>query len=347
MMFVRLLACAALALVASCAPMVQQAMRPPAAYQGPRFDAAAHRFYSFDGAPLGLTVWKPPEGQPVTAVIVGLHGMNDYAEAFYLAGPWWAQQGIATYAYDARGQGRSPDRGVWGGTRLLTEDLRTAVTLARHEHPGAIVAVVGESMGAATAIAAFASNDPPAADRLVLVSPAVWGWSTLPKAYAATLWVGAHTFPYRPVTAPKGVQRRIVATDNEDALRRMGRDRNMIWETRIDAVYGLVRLMEQASRGAARLHVPTAYLYGAHDQIIPRASALKAARLLPPEARTAFYPQGYHLLLRDRQAETVWKDIAGFIRTPDAPFASGAAPLIAPRAVVPATVQNGSTHAKT
>jgi acylglycerol lipase len=324
----RALLALALLLLGACAPTVQQALRPPAAYQGPRFDEAAQRFYSFDGAALGLSVWKPPEGQAPWAVIVALHGMNDYAEAFYLAGPWWAQQGIATYAYDARGFGRSPRRGVWGGTRLLTEDVRTAVTLARRAHPGAIVAVLGDSMGAATAIAAFSSDEPPAADRLVLVAPAVWGWSTMPRSYAATLWVGAHTFPYRAVTPPKGVQRRITPSDNTEMLRKIGRDPHMLFSTRIDAVYGLVRLMERASDGAGRITTPTALLYGAKDQIIPRASALKAARKLPPTARTALYPDGYHMLLRDRQAEVVWRDVAAFLRTPEAPFPSAAAPLI-------------------
>ncbi len=327
----RLILLAFAALLGACAPTVQQALHPPVAYRGPRFDEAAQRFYSFDGAPLGLSVWKPPEGQAPWAVIVALHGMNDYGEAFYLAGPWWAQQGIATYAYDARGHGRSPDRGVWGGARLLTEDLRTAITVARRDHPGALIAVVGDSMGAATAITAFSSDDPPAADRLVLVAPAVWGWSTLPTPYAATLWFGAHTFPYRAVTPPKGVQRRIVASDNTEMLRKIGRDRNMIFRTRIDAVYGLVRLMERASDGAGRLTAPTAFFYGARDQIIPRASALRAARALPPSARTAIYPEGYHMLLRDKQAENVWKDVEAFLKAPDAPFPSGAAPLIAPR----------------
>ena len=159
-------------LLTACAPTVQQALVAPAAFAGPHFDTEAQRFYSFDGAPLGLTAWRPEQEEP-WAVIVAAHGMNDYGEAFYLAGPWWAKQGIATYAYDARGHGRSPRRGVWGGTRLLTEDLRTAVRVARRAHPGALIAVVGDSMGAATAITAFASDDPPPADRLVLVAPAV------------------------------------------------------------------------------------------------------------------------------------------------------------------------------
>lgn len=325
---IRSLAALLLLALAACAPTVQQALVAPAAFAGPRFDTDAQRFHSFDGAPLGLTAWRP-EGAEPWAVIVAAHGMNDYGEAFYLAGPWWAKQGIATYAYDARGHGRSPRRGVWGGTRLLTEDLRTAVRVARRDHPGALIAVVGDSMGAATAITAFASDDPPPADRLVLVAPAVWGWSTLPKPYAATLWFGAHTFPYRAVTPPRGVQRRIVASDNNEMLRKIGRDRLMLFETRIDAVYGLVRLMEAASDGAGLIKAPTAFLYGDKDQIIPRASALKAARRLPASARTARYANGYHMLLRDKQAEVVWADVVAFLRDPAAPFPSGAPPLIA------------------
>lgn len=313
-------------MLAACAPTVQQALVAPATYEGARFDPDVHRFYSFDGAPLGLSVWRP-DGEP-WAVVIAVHGMNDYGEAFYLAGPSWAQEGIATYAYDARGHGRSPLRGVWGGTRLLTEDLRTAVRVARREHPNAVIAVVGDSMGAATSIAAFASDDPPPADRLVLVAPAVWGWSTLPTSYAATLWVGAHTFPYRAVTPPKGVVRRIVASDNNAMLNKIWRDPLMIKTTRIDAVYGLVRLMETASQGAGHIKAPTAFLYGAKDQIIPRASALRAAQRLPAAARTATYANGYHMLLRDKQADVVWKDVVSFLRDPAAPFPSGAPPLL-------------------
>jgi alpha-beta hydrolase superfamily lysophospholipase len=321
-----LVLCIAL-LLGACAPTVQQALRTPVSFEGPRFDAAAKVFHSFDGAALGLSSWAPQDQAP-WAVIVALHGMNDYGEAFYLAGPYWAQKGVATYAYDARGQGRSPRRGVWGGQKLMLEDVRAAIAAARRAHPGATLAVVGDSMGAATAMAAFGSENPPRVDRLVLVAPAVWGWSSLPTAYATTLWVGAHTFPYRPVSPPKGVQRKIVASDNTAMLQKIGRDPNMIFTTRIDAIYGLVSLMERASDASPRLGVPTAYLYGAKDQIIPRAAAERAARALPATARTAVYPDGYHMLLRDLQAQVVWDDVLAFLRDPGSPLPSGAAPLI-------------------
>ncbi|MGE3143772.1 MAG: alpha/beta fold hydrolase, partial [Hyphomonadaceae bacterium] len=198
---------ALLMLLGACAPAIQSQLLAPAVFQGPRFDILADKFYSFDGAALGLSAWLPPAPEEPWAVIIGLHGMNDYARTFEEAGPWFAARGVAVYAYDARGHGRSPDRGIWGGERLMTEDARTAVAAARRLHPHATIAVVGESMGAATAMAAFGSPHPPAADRLVLVAPAVWGWSTMPELYALALWAGAHTLPGRALSPPRNIAR--------------------------------------------------------------------------------------------------------------------------------------------
>ena len=320
-------------LLAACVPTIQHPGRGARDFQGPHFDVAAHKFHSFDGAQLGLSAWLPPAGQEPWAVVVALHGMNDYGEAFFPAGPWFAERGVAVYAYDARGFGRSPNRGVWGGERLMIEDARTAIAVARRMYPHATLAVIGDSMGSAEALVTFGARDAPQVDRLILVAPAVWGWSTMPTAYSLTLWTTAHMFPWRPVTAPRGVVRRIVASDNNEMLRRIGRDPNMLFATRIDALYGLVSLMEDASQSAANVRGDIAFLYGAHDQIIPRASAIKAAERLPATARTAVYPDGYHMLLRDLHAEVVYGDILSYLRDPNAPFPSGAPPLRpAPRA---------------
>ncbi|HWD68058.1 MAG TPA: alpha/beta fold hydrolase, partial [Caulobacteraceae bacterium] len=134
--------------LAACVPTLQQAERPGAGFSGPRLEPGAHAFVSFDGARLGLTEWDAANGRP-WAVIVGVHGMDDYANAFHLAAPWWAEQGITTLAYDQRGFGRSPHRGVWSPEKLSVEDLRTIVALARAKYPGATIAVAGESLGGA------------------------------------------------------------------------------------------------------------------------------------------------------------------------------------------------------
>ncbi|MFK5243211.1 alpha/beta hydrolase, partial [Lactococcus lactis] len=79
--------------------VVQQAGRPDVTFQGPRLGPDA--FVSFDGTRLGLTTWEAKTAEP-WAVVIGVHGMNDYANAFHLAAPWWAEQGVTTYAYDKR-----------------------------------------------------------------------------------------------------------------------------------------------------------------------------------------------------------------------------------------------------
>jgi alpha-beta hydrolase superfamily lysophospholipase len=306
----------------ACAPMLQRAARPEAGFTGPRLENRA--FVSFDGARLGLTRWDAQGPAPPWAVIVGVHGMDDYANAFHLAAPWWAARGVTTYAFDQRGFGRSPGRGLWAPDALRIEDLRTLVALVRRRHPGALVAVVGESLGGAVAIEAFASARPPDADRLILAAPAVWGWTTQPLLYRIVLWIAAHVAPGKVFTPPVWLTDHVAASDNREELIAMGRDPLMTWGARTDALYGLVNTMQNAERDMNRLRAPTLYLYGAHDQIIPRSATRAAVRRLPPSDRTAFYPDGWHLLLRDRQASRVWADTLAFVRDPAAPLPSGA-----------------------
>ena len=136
----------ALTLSACATPYIQPPLTPPVGFAGPRIeDAPAGRMGAFvvhDGARLPYRLWAPARGEP-WAVIVGLHGMNDHSASFRLAGPYWAQRGVATYAYDQRGFGAAPGYGVWAGEAVMTEDLRTVVALVRARHPRAVIAVAG------------------------------------------------------------------------------------------------------------------------------------------------------------------------------------------------------------
>ena len=320
--------------LSACAPMmVQHAGQPPAGFQGAHFETDS--VVSFDGAKLGLSTWTAKE-EP-WAVIVAAHGMNDYGNAFHIAAPRWAEAGVTTYAYDQRGFGRSPGRGVWAGEDLMVEDLRTVVALARARHPHAIIAVAGESMGGSVAAAAFASDRPPAADRLVLLSPGVWGFKSQPLPNKTLLWLAASFTGSKVYTPPKWLTSKISPTDNREELIAMGRDRLMIWGARSDTLYGLVRLMDHAAKDVGDDHVPTIYLYGANDQIIPKNAAFKAVKRLKPTDRTAYYAAGHHLLTRDLQGAVVIGDVLSFIRDPEAPLPSAAPPIPgAPQPIGPA-----------
>jgi acylglycerol lipase len=323
-------------LLCACAPSLQQAGKPQLGFHGPRLKDQA--VVSFDGAKLGLTRWDAETPAP-RAVIVGVHGMNDYANAFHLAAPVWAREGITTLAFDQRGFGRSPGRGIWAPDALKMEDLRTVVALARARYPGAIIAVAGESMGGAVAIEAFASDRPPAADRLVLLAPAVWGWSNQPVSYKTALWLADHLAPGWVVRPPSWLTSHVFASDNYDELVAMGRDPLMTWGARADVLYGLVETMQRAWRETGAIAAPTLYLYGAHDEIIPKVPTFQAAARLKAGDHTGYYAAGWHLLLRDRQAQNVWRDVAAFVLGPAAPLPSGAPRIPQPGVANPTPMQ--------
>lgn len=316
-----------LTLAACATPAIQPPLTPPPGFAGPRLEARA--LVMDDGARLPLARWTPDAGEP-WAVIVALHGMNDSRASFRLAGPWWAERGIETWAVEQRGFGEAPGRGVWAGQARMTDDLRIAVALARARHPRALIAVAGESMGGAVAVAAFGSDRPPDADRVILLAPAVWGWSAQGPVNSAGLWVAARAMGDRAVGAPEWAVRDLPASDNRLELIRNGRDPNSILPTRFDALYGLVDLMEQASLHIGDIRAPTLLLYGGHDNVIQKAPMRAALERAGdrPGLRTGFYPDGWHILNRDLQAGTVYRDVEAWLRNASAPLPSGAGPVL-------------------
>lgn len=276
-----------------------------------------------DGARLGLTVWNAEGVSAPAHAIVGVHGMNNYAGEFRLAAPEWAAQGRAVYAYDQRGFGRSVGRGHWADEELMREDLRTAVALVKARHPGAVVSVVGISMGAAVALTAFASDRPPEADRLILSGPGLRGWGALGPAYAGALKLMTALGPGLIVSPPAFVKPKM--SDNAAFIRLQDADPLHARINRVDQIYGAVTVMEHAHEAASQLPagLPVLAAYGAHDRVVPPAGLRRTLKLFPPSVRTVYYPDGYHVLLSDNQRDKVIADYAAFMDDPSAPLPSG------------------------
>ena len=277
---------------------------------------------TYDGLELPLRAWLPAKNPP-KAVILGLHGFNFYSRIFEEPGIFWAKRGIATYAYDQRGFGAAPHRGLWAGTEVMIADVKAAVEALGARHPGTPIYLVGDSMGGALALAAAADPAPPPLTGVVLVSPAVWARETMPPTYRVTLWIAARVFPWLPVS---GRRLKIQASDNIEMLYALGRDPLIIKETRVDAIHGLANLMDLALARAPQLELPALVLYGAKDQVVPRKPTRALWRSLPDAEgqRRAIYATGWHLLLRDLQAELVLNDIVHWIGDPTTPLPSGA-----------------------
>ena len=279
-----------------------------------------------DGYHLPLRVWRP-EG-PARAVIVALHGFNDYSNAFATAGPAFAADGLITYAYDQRGFGGTQRRGVWPGSATMVADLTTVTGLVRQRHPELPVYLLGESMGGAVVMTALAEPPPPGSPLdglagVILVAPAVWGRETMGAVPRAALWLTNTLIPGFAMTAPRELK--IRPSDNTEMLKALSRDPLVIKATRADTIHGLVGLMGEALAAAPRFHTPGLVLYGVHEQVLPYVAVGRLLTTLPPgRQRVAIYRDGWHMLLRDRQAEVVIGDILAWLRNPVAMLPSGA-----------------------
>jgi acylglycerol lipase len=281
----------------------------------PRLEA--DRMIAADGAALPLSVWRP-QGEP-RAVVLALHGFNDYRQAFADLGAFLVERDIATYAYDQRGFGGTAQRGIWPGTERLSGDVRTAAELLRQAHPGRPLYLVGESMGAALAMSVLAET-PATADGAVLLAAAVWGRATMNPLQRAALWLLTRSFPGLRLSG-RGLG--LTASDNEPMLRALGKDPLVLKEARVDALWGLANLMDRALAAAPALTMPALVLYGERDEIIPRRPICRMLAVLASSARVTVYPDGYHLLTRDLGARVVLEDLAGWLTDPAAPLPSG------------------------
>jgi len=318
---VRLAAAAALsvALLGGCAEHLNPA-GPDRAASALTADAIT----AADGAVLPLRVWRPTD-RPPRAVILALHGMNDYSNAFATVGPALAAHGIVTYAFDQRGFGRGPHPGEWSDRTAMAADTITAARLLAEAHPGLPLFLLGESMGGAVVIEALTQAPPPAAIAgAILSAPAVWGRDSMGPVQRFALWLTNALVPGLTLTG-RGLE--IQPSDNIEMLRALSRDPLVIKETRVDAIHGLVDLMDAAKADTARLPVAVLLLYGEKDQVIPPDPIWDSVAALPRlgrDQRAALYPEGWHMLLRDLQAARVIDDIAAWTADPAAELPSGA-----------------------
>jgi alpha-beta hydrolase superfamily lysophospholipase len=324
---------AALLPAAGCAPTIDEDARlagigtaraAPQPNPIPRF--AGTSFVAADGQVLPLRKWLP--NGAVKAVILALHGFDDYSNAFEGPGEVWAHRGIATYAYDQRGFGGAPGRGLWPGRAALAADASMASQILRRRYPGVPLYLLGDSMGGAVAVVAMTgeSGTPvPDVDGVILTAPAVWGRATMDFLPRLALWGGVRLTPGLTLTG-RGLE--IKPSDNVAMLRALSRDPLVIKETRVDTIYGLVDLMDAAFDSAPSLDVKLLVMYGAKDEIVPKTPIRRFVGSLPPEcrhrAKLAWYTDGYHMLLRDLEGPVVAGDVASWVLAPAAPLPSGA-----------------------
>ena len=97
--------------LSACAPI----LKPPGPHiTEPRFEGTT--YFTADGIQLPVRSWKPTTG-PIKAIVIAVHGFNNYSNFFETPAYFLANYGIASYAYDQRGFGKTAHRVFGSGSR--------------------------------------------------------------------------------------------------------------------------------------------------------------------------------------------------------------------------------------
>lgn len=253
------------------------------------------------------------------AIILAIHGLNDYSFGFESTGKYLAGQNILFFSYDQRGFGATRGHGYWHGSKRMIIDNQVIVRLLREKYPEKPLFLLGESMGGAVVLASLAKfNDEieNGIDGVILIAPAIWSRQSMPWYQRTLLWLAVHTVPAKTLTG-EGLD--LMPSDNIEMLRALGRDPLVIKATRVDVLYGVTNLMDLAADASADFTQKSLILYGKNDQIVPRKPACQWFRALPevdPEQRRIIlYENGYHMLNRDLQAKKVLDDINNWVKS--------------------------------
>lgn len=281
-------------------------------------------FITPDNTRLGVRRWLP-KNRPPRAIVIALHGFNDYSNFFAQSGQQLQQQGIASFSYDQRGFGGALQPGIWPGSLTLVQDLKDFIALIKHHYPKPPIYLLGSSMGGAVIILTMTQTEPPEVEGIILAAPAVWAKRTMPWYQRWALCLTRYTLPWLKLSG-KGLN--IRPSDNLAMLKKINADPLVIKKTRIDAMHGLTNLMSLALKRSEKLHTSALIMFGERDEIIPQKPVAEMLQKLPEIAKDkqkiALYRQGFHMLLRDLNADVVHQDIISWINNPQQGLPSGA-----------------------
>jgi acylglycerol lipase len=167
-------------------------------------ELAAKYKYTEDGdftKSLGLPTYEwMPEGQPLQAIVIGVHGLTLHGRSYRVLARALAVNGLGFVSMDMRGFGRCKfdekkqfsthnDNKATVNHEKSYEELVQLAKLVRQKYPGLYIVVLGESLGC-TFCVRLAGEHHELVDGIVLSAPAV---KVNPKMYAGGSALAAGT----------------------------------------------------------------------------------------------------------------------------------------------------------
>jgi alpha-beta hydrolase superfamily lysophospholipase len=272
-----------------------------------------HREGTFSGSggiPLYYQAWLP--SPPRRAVLVNLHGLGDHSGLYPNIAAHFPAGGMALYAYDMRGNGRSAGQRAyvrrWSEYR---DDLHVFLNQVRQWEPGLPLFLLGNSLGG-----------------LVVLDYTLQHPNGLAGVIAAATPLGEVGVP--PILMALGrllsrVLPRFSLNVGMD-LSGLARDPSVVEAVLADPLFhrrGTARLSTEVTAAidrvqelAGNLAVPLLVLHGSADRMVPPdGSRSFFAKVRYPDREFREYPDAYHGLFADLDFEQVLQDVERWVET--------------------------------
>jgi alpha-beta hydrolase superfamily lysophospholipase len=255
---------------------------------------------------LFLRSWRPTRPVGVVAVVPGFNAHSAY---YGWAAEHFVQAGLAVYAVDLRGRGKS------GGERFYVDtfdeyvsDAAACVAVARERHPATPLFLLGHSAGGVVACLYALEHQEQLAG---LICESFAFQTPAPDLALAALKGVAHIAPHLHVLHLK----------NEDfsrdpaAVERMNGDPLIAHETQpAETIAGLVRADEHLKESFGQITLPVLILHGTAD----KAAKAEGSQFFYDHAGASdktlkLYDGHVHDLLNDVGKESVINDMTSWI----------------------------------
>lgn len=274
--------------------------------------AARHRdgcFAGFGGVQLYFQAWLPSE-RPARAVLVNLHGLGDHSGLYPSLGSYFPSRGTAVYAFDMRGNGRSPGQRAY--IRSWDEylgDLDAYLTRVREWERDLPLFLLGNSLGGLVVLEYALHHPTELAGVIAAATPlGEVGVARALMTLGRLLSRAAPRFSLNVGMDLTGLARDpavVAALVGDPLFHRRGTAR---LSTELTAA------IERVQHGAASLSVPLLMLHGSADRMVPPEGSRRFfAKLRYPDREFREYPGAYHALFADLNQKEVLGDMERWI----------------------------------
>jgi alpha-beta hydrolase superfamily lysophospholipase len=246
-----------------------------------------------DGVELNYLRWSSGRPPP-WAVVVFIHGIASHGGWFGETATDLDRQGVAVYAPDRRGSGRSRGpRGHLDRYERALDDLDEVVRLVAAEHPGTPLFLAASSWAAKLAVV-YAALRPATLSGLLLLGPGLISRVNLSPGQRVRVIAGHLVTPTARLPIPLTPE---LYTTNPPYLDFIGADALRLLEATAQFFWETARLDRRRGRASAGLRLPLLVLQGEDDKMMDVAGTRRwFSRLVVKDKTYRAYPGAGHTL---------------------------------------------------